>query len=206
METECRKKSKNSVIKKLRSKLNLGTFLEKGSGAPRLVSNEKGKKGNIYSIQICFRVYAFDRLNVFYDDSGKLLHRAPDGTAKIWLIRSERDYCWLPLNTVSTMLRGVDKGESRRGGRRAKRATRIFHSRQTPANAQVEKISVRRKFGLEIPTPPPNLRPPEETGPPPVFIRRRKLTLPKYVTGRVEIPIRLCIGSTERKSVDARRV
>lgn len=115
-------------------------------------------------------------------------HRAPDGTAKIWLIRSERDYYWLPLNTVSTMLRGVDKGESRW-------ATRIFHSRQTPANAEVNKIFARRKFDLSpaskyLAHPPPNLRPSKETGPP-VFIRRRKLTLPKYVTGRVEIPIRL---------------
>lgn len=64
-------------------------------------------------------------------------HPAPD-TAKIWLIRSERDCYWLALNTASTMLRGVGKGESRWG--RRGRATRIFHSRQTPANAEVEKI------------------------------------------------------------------
>lgn len=200
MEIKSRKKFKNSVIE-IEKQIKFGNISRERFGRAKISFQQERKE-----IFIRYKSVFEFMLSIDYDDSGKLLHRAPDGTAKIWLIRSERDYCWLPLNTVSTMLRGVDKGESRRGGRRAKRATRIFHSRQTPANAQVEKISVRRKFGLEIPTPPPNLRPPEETGPPPVFIRRRKLTLPKYVTGRVEIPIRLCIGSTERKSVDARRV
>lgn len=128
-------------------------------------------------------------------------HPAPD-TAKIWLIRSERDCYWLALNTASTMLRGVGKGESRWG--RRGRATRIFHSRQTPANAEVSRrySKIRPRTGLEIPIPhpPPNLRPPKETGPP-VFIRRRKLTLPKYVTGRNSYQV-----VSERKSVDARRV
>lgn len=70
-------------------------------------------------------------------------HPAPD-TAKIWLIRSERDCYWLALNTASTMLRGVGKGESRWGeeGGPLEFSTLVKH-RQTPRSR--EDI---RKFDL----------------------------------------------------------
>lgn len=127
-------------------------------------------------------------------------HPAPD-TAKIWLIRSERDCYWLALNTASTMLRGVGKGESRwdEEGGPLEFSTLVKH-RQTPSSRRYSKIRPRTGLEIPIPHPPPNLRPPKETGPP-VFIRRRKLTLPKYVTGRNSYQV-----VSERKSVDARRV